>query len=139
MRLLTTANRNAINADRVNLTWLVRITLPLPVGNIYLCSGVHTQHWAGVDWLGAGDLLDMEFPEESASLEAKNGELVLSGLDPALISLALNTDLEGAVVHTWALLRDPDTNQPVDAPFVVHRGTISEIRISQPFAEEAAS
>lgn len=140
MRLLTVANRNAVNADRVNLTWLVRVLLPLPLGNLYLCSSKHTITWVGADWLGAGDLLDLEFPEESSDLEAKAGELVLSGLDPAMISLALNTHLEGAVVHVWALLKDPDTNQPVDAPFVVYRATISEVRISQPFeaAEEVA-
>lgn len=137
MRLLTAANRNAINADRVNLTWLVRIILAPPIGNIYLCSNKHTIVWAGVDWMGAGDLLDIEFPEEDGTLEAKNGEIVLSGLDPAMISLALNTHLEGAVVHTFALLRDPDSNQPVDSPFVVHRGTISEVRISQPFSAES--
>lgn len=133
MRLLTAANRNAVNASRLQIVWLVRLRLTPPIGDIHLCSAQHTITWGGIEYLGAGALLDIEFPEEDASLEARAGTITLNGLDPAIINLALNTMLEGAVVHIFALMRDPETHAAVDAPFVMYRGTISEVRISQPF------
>jgi hypothetical protein len=137
MRVLGVATKTALlNAPRLNMTWLVRILAQPPINAIYLCSSRHTVSWAGNEWLGAGELLNIEFPEEDASLEAKAGEITLNGLDPALVSLAMNTHLEGAVVHVWMLLRDPDNYIPIEQPTVVYRGTISEIRISQPYSGE---
>ncbi len=131
MRVLTTGQKAAIGARRVRMAFLVELILPdlLP---LYLSTNAHTMFIMGREWLGAGRMLNVTLPQEDASLEAHPCEVSLDGLDPATISLALNEPLEGAPVTIWCVNYDPDSNQPIDEPWIYHKGQVSEVKIQPP-------
>lgn len=98
-------------------------------GPVRFTTNVHTMEYNGVEWLGAGAMLDIELPEEDSTLQVHQCVVSLNGLDPAAISLALNEDIEGRRVTIYVLLYNPDTNVPL-GHWIYHRGTVSQVRIA---------
>ena len=131
MRILTAGQKYAIGAPRVRMAFLVEILLP-DLEPLYLTTSAHTMFVAGKEWLGAGRMLNITLPQEDASMEAHSCEVSLDGLDPATISLALREPLEGAPVTIYGMNYDPDTNLPIDSPWVYHVGTVSAVKILPP-------
>jgi hypothetical protein len=86
----------------------------------------------GQEWLGAGRMLEITLPSEDATLEVHAGEIALDGLNPTVISLALNVPIEGTPVIIYVVCLEPDTNQFTYPVWVYLRGTISEVRIVPP-------
>lgn len=126
MRFLTTGQADALSADRVRMCMLVEAAFD--TGIVRFSSTAWTVTYNGEEWLGAGAMLDIQLPEEDSSLAAHECVISLDGLDPSVISLALNEDLEGRRVVVYVLLYDPDTNQPI-GHYVHLRGTVSQVRI----------
>lgn len=135
MRVLLAAEKTAIEASRVRMAYLVHFDFPS--GPVLFTTNTHSLFFpGGSEWLGVGNLLDISLPQEDASLESHKCEIKLSGLNPALISLALNEDIENAPCTIYLALFDPDTNQPVGPAFVYHRGTVGQVRIMPPSSSE---
>ncbi len=126
MRFLTTDQAEAISDDRVRMCYLVEASFD--TGPVYFSTATWTMFYNGIEWLGAGSLLDIQLPDEDSSLEAHECLVSLDGLDPAVISLALNEDLEGRAIRIYGLVYDPDTNQPI-GHWLHLRGTVSQVRI----------
>lgn len=136
MRLLTVAEGNALDASRVRMAFMVEFKFP--TGDVRFTTSAYTQNWRGQEWLGAGGLLDIELPQEDSSLEAHACTISLSGLDPAVISLALNEPLENSRCTIFLATFDPDTNQVIGPGFQFHRGTVGQIRILPPSSAEGS-
>lgn len=130
MRVLTASDRTRLAASRVRMCYLVE--LQFPTGDVLFTTSRYTVTHSGKEWLGVGRLLDIKLPDEDATLEAHACEISLDGLDPSVISLALNEILEGSRCTIFVALFDPDTNQPLGVAFQYFRGTISEVQILPP-------
>lgn len=135
MRVLTTAEKNAIDVHRVRMAFMVEFRFP--TGDVRFTTAAYTQTWNGLEWLGAGGMLELDLPQEDSSLEAHACTISLSGLDPAVISLALNEPLENSRCTIWVAHYDPDTNLPIGTGYQFHRGTVGQIRILPPSSNEA--
>lgn len=133
MRILTAGERTALAADRVRMCFLVE--LHFAIGTARFTTAAHTLMLGGVEWLGAGGLLDLELPQEDGTLEAHKAEITLNGLDPAVISLALNEDLEGTPAYIHLATFNPDTNQLIGTHQYL-RGTVGQVRIVPPSMSE---
>ena len=131
MKNLTTVQKNAIGARRVAMSILVQVNLPSLDTVIRFCSDAHTRIHAGEEWVGAGAMLDIKFPDEDATLEVHNAEITLNGLDVALISMVLQEPLDNSPVAIYCLVLDPDTYAELGT-FWIMRGTLSNIRITPP-------
>lgn len=129
MRILTAGEKTALAAPQKRIAYLVAINvLDDP---IYLCTARYSLTVNGIEWQGAGKLLDIGLPKESAGIAANKATLRLSGLDAALISLALNEDIENTSVTIYLATFDPDTRQIIG--YHVHtRRVIGQVRILPP-------
>ncbi len=79
-------------------------------------------------------MMNLDLPQEDASLEVHPWKVTLGGLDPATISLAVNELLENAPVKVMLATFNPDTNLLIG----VHnyaRGFVSQVRIIPPTNE----
>lgn len=135
MRLLTTAEKSALSASRVRFCYLVELRFRDPLGFLRFTTAAHTMTINGREWMGAGGLLDIRLPDEDGSLEAHKAEITLDGLDPSVISLALNEDIEDAPCTVYLATFNPDTNQLIGVS-QFHRGTVGQVRIQPPSSRE---
>jgi hypothetical protein len=139
MRHLTVAEKAALSADRVEVCYLV--DLWFPAGVVRFTTHLRTlTYGVGLDglpaeWLGAGGLLDIQLPHEDGTLEAHKCEITLDGLDPTVISLALNEDIESSPCGIYLATFDPDTHAVIGA-HLFHRGTVGQVRIVPPSSSE---
>lgn len=60
-----------------------------------LWTGVGTLNVQGVDWTGAGTLLNVSSIEETTEIAAKGATLSLTGIPSEVVSLALSTPYQG--------------------------------------------
>lgn len=136
MRLLTVAEANALAAPRVRMAFMIEFRFP--TGDVRFTTSAYTVTWNGKEWLGAGGMLDLELPQEDSALEAHACTVTLNGLDPAVISLALNEPLENSRCTIFVAMFDPDTNQAVGPGYQYFRGTVGQIRILPPSSAEGS-
>lgn len=135
MKDLTATYKTALKAPRVRMAILVLINLE--TGLLYLTNSSQTltviaPGVGSQEWLGAGRLLDIEFPQEDASMETHAGQITLDGLDVTMTSLALNERLEHRPVTLFLALFNPDTNVSLGPALQIVRGTMSNVRILPP-------
>ena len=64
-------------------------------GTLLLWSGHGTKTIAGEDHIGSGILLSVSDIEETAQLDARGVTLVMTSLDPSILSLALSEPYQG--------------------------------------------
>lgn len=75
----------------------------------------------GETYLGAGELGRISAAQEDGETGAKRITVALSGVDPALISIALADTYQGRPGTVWYGLLDED-HQVIDDPVIVFRG-----------------
>ena len=137
MKVLSTQQHAALQMSRVRLAYLLECHFP--TGIVRFTTGSETIDFLGVEWLGAGAMLDIKFPDEDASLAVNNAEVTLNGLDVALISMALREPLLNATCVLYVALFGVDNRQPWGPPFRYMRGTLSHLRIVPPSATPSQS
>jgi hypothetical protein len=124
-----------LSASQVQITYLVQFqfsAINIGFEDLFFTTNSHTLFALGQEWLGAGRMLEITLPSEDATLEVHAGEISLDGLNPTVISLALNVPIEGTPVIIYIVCLDPNTNQMVNPVWTYLRGTISEVRIVPP-------
>lgn len=136
MRVLTTDGANALAQKQVRLVFLLEFKFTL--GDVYFSASSNTVVWAGKEFLGAGGMLDINWPQEDSSLEAAKAEITLNGLDPAVISLALNERIENAPAIIHCQIIDPSTGAMINT-FTFWRGTVGQVKIVPPTSGEGDS
>jgi hypothetical protein len=98
-----------------SITPLLFVELDFASGLVRLCTAGSTVPWNGSDWLGVGLLGTVDTIRENTSLEATGLRLALSGLDPAVLAIALQESYQGRPARVWlgllnasgALVADP--------------------------------
>jgi hypothetical protein len=113
------------------MSFLVEITLPEGLEPLYFITDAFSRPYNGREYIGAGALLDIKFPDEDATLEVHPATVTLDGLDVAMVSMALSEPLEYCPVLISCLMHNPDTRQDISA-FRIIRGTMSNIKIIPP-------
>lgn len=130
MRVLTTSQKNAVKARHVKRAML--LYLDLASAPVRLTNAFHDLTINGDTYIGRGTLLEVQAPREDGSLEAQTAVYRLSGLSPALVSLALSEPIEGRPFTESLVLFDPDTNTQIGSPIVVRKGRLSRMTIAGP-------
>jgi hypothetical protein len=130
VRFVSTDQQTLLKAPRIRVRYFVEIQYS--IGPLYFTNARYNFDFNGKTYLGGGDLLDIDFPREDASLSANPGKITLSGLDAAALSNALNERTENRPVYIDLALFNPDTNQMLGTPIRMFRGTTGQIRITPP-------
>lgn len=84
-------------------------------------SGYGTLEWGGFDWIGIGDFLRMAASRETVDTGTESLELILTGVDPAHIALALAEPYQGKDVEIWFGFLDTD-GAVIPDPYLEHAG-----------------
>jgi hypothetical protein len=98
-------------------------------GTLRLWTGLSTIDWNGYTWTGAGNLLAMSQIEESLEIKAAGLSVTLSGLNPAVISLALAQARQGLSGKVWLGTLAADNTVTAD-PFLSFEGRLDVPEIS---------
>lgn len=85
----------ALQSSAVRPYFLVDLNFTSP---IYLWSGNYTLDISGTDYVGAGELLQIEIPEETQDIGAVGVKLTMSGLANSILSPALQQEYQGKTV-----------------------------------------
>jgi hypothetical protein len=72
-----------------------------PSMTLRLWTGINIRTLNGDDYIGAGSILSFGEVEETANIEAAGTSITLSGIDPAMIAIALDEPYQGSVVKLY--------------------------------------
>ena len=126
-RELTTAMKKEVTADLVRPITLVQCAFDS--GNLNLWSGIGNLTVGGVEYVGAGTLLQIGEIAESAELQANGLTVALSGITEPLISKARDEDYQGRELKV--LLGAIDSEGDVTAnPVVMFSGFMDTMVIN---------
>jgi len=126
-RELTTAMKKEVTADLVRPITLVQCAFDS--GNLNLWSGIGNLTVGGVEYVGAGTLLQIGEITESAALQANGLNVALSGITEPLISKARDEDYQGRELKV--LLGAIDSEGDVTAnPVVMFSGFMDTMVIN---------
>jgi len=126
-RELTTAMKKEVTADLVRPITLVQCAFDS--GNLNLWSGIGNLTVGGVEYVGAGTLLQIGEIAESAELQANGLTVALSGITEPLISKARDEDYQGRELKV--LLGAIDSEGDVtDNPVVIFSGFMDTMVIN---------
>lgn len=64
-------------------------------------TGVGDLTWNSLTWTGSGDVIKLSGLDETSRVEATGITFELAGVDAALMSLALQEDVQGRPVNVW--------------------------------------
>lgn len=84
--------------------------------------------WNGYTWIGVGGLAEISEIRETEALMANGVKITLSGLPTALVSLALQENVQGRPCTIWFAALGPD-NQVLDVPPVEFAGSVDTMPI----------
>lgn len=118
-RSLTSEMQSAVTADLVRPITLVQCAFDS--GNLNLWNGIGDLTVDGVDYVGAGTLLNISAISESAELTANGVSVGLSGVTEPLISKARDEDYQGRELTVLLGVINEDGTVSVD-PVVVFSG-----------------
>jgi len=112
-RTLTAGVQTAIAQSQ--LTALLFVELDFASGFLRLTTAGHNVTWNGYTWTGVGVLGSVEAIAEDVALQANGIRLTLSGVDPEVISIALQQAYQGRAAKIWiafvndagAIIADP--------------------------------
>lgn len=85
--------------------------------------------WNGNTWIGVGGLAQLDEIRETEALVANGVKITLSGLPTALVSLALQENVQGRACTIWFAALGAD-NQVLDTPPVEFKGTVDTMPIA---------
>ena len=98
-------------------------------GSVRLWSGIGDLVFSGDTYTGAGALGSVSLIEESSSLKATGVVLTLSGVDSAIIAIALGEHYQGRTVQMWLGFLDTDHSLVVD-PLLMFQGRMDLMQVT---------
>jgi len=102
--------------DQSSVSQIIMVDLDFPAGMVYAHSAVGDIVFNGNTYLGVGDLGGISEIEESGELQAWGVQLELNGLNPALVSIALQEHIQGRAALLRVAFLNPDTLQIIGEP-----------------------
>jgi len=126
-RSLTSAMQSAVTADLVRPITLVQCAFDS--GNLNLWNGIGDLTVDGVDYVGAGTLLNISAISESAELTANGITVALSGVTEPLISKARDEDYQGRELKVLLGIINEDGTVSVD-PVVLFSGFMDTMSLN---------
>lgn len=127
-RDITSAMLTQLNASQVKLAVFVEIFFTS--GTLNLWSGVGNKSWDSKNWIGTGSLLSVTPATESSDLRANGAVITLDGVDPALISVALQEGRQGRPVNCWLGFLDLSTEAVIVDPAAFFKGRLDVMAIN---------
>lgn len=103
----------ALSAETYRL--LILAELDFPSGMVRVHSGVGEVIFNTNTYLGVGQLGKISTLEETAELRSSGFTLELSGIDPALLAISLNDDVQGRDAKIWLAFLD-ENHQIISDP-----------------------
>ena len=98
-------------------------------GAVRLWGGYGDLNIDGAEYTGGGSLLSISAVEETSEIAARGATVVLAGLDPAIISIALQENYQNrACTITVGTLTEDGV---VDDSYVLFRGRIDQMTIEE--------
>jgi len=126
-RELTSAMKSAVTADLVRPITLVQCAFDS--GDLNLWSGIGNLTVGGVEYVGAGTLLQIGEIAESAELQANGLTVALSGITEPLISKARDEDYQGRELKVLLGAIDEEGDVTAD-PVIVFSGFMDTMVIN---------
>lgn len=90
-------------------------------------NGYGAIEWNGQTWTGGGELMALGQIEETRAIEATSLSLSLSGVPPALVSVAYNDFSQGRPVKVWLGLMETPTGLVTADPVQIFAGRMDTI------------
>tara|TARA_R110002020_G_scaffold437862_1_gene648191 strand:+ start:925 stop:1827 length:903 start_codon:yes stop_codon:yes gene_type:complete len=110
MNRTTTAAFRAY-ARSSELTPVLLVEAEFTSGDVYLWTGTGTISYAGRTYTGASTLLNVQASAESLELRANSFNITLSGLDTAILSIALSEAYTGRPIQVKNAFISPQADQ----------------------------
>lgn len=127
-RGISSAMDYALNEGEVKPFFLIDLMLATP---IYIWTGGYTLEYDQNDYIGAGDLLTVDVPEETQDIGASGVKLTLSGLSGTqILSAALQEEYQGKAV-TIKLGAFNYAGDVVANPIIVFEGFMDVMQINE--------
>ena len=114
MRIFSSETLAALQADSATERVFL-LKLDFSSGPIYMSTGSRDLVHDGQTWEAVGGGLTIGSVEESGDLKGQGIDLVISGVDPTLISVLLGQDFRGREVRVWQAILDPVSGTVVEA------------------------
>lgn len=125
-RTLSSAMQAVATADVVRP--IVLVQCDFDSGALNLWNGLGDLTVSGVDYVGAGTLLNISSMKESAELEANGMTVTLSGITEPLISKARDEDYQGRELKVLLGAMD-STNSVISSPVIIFSGFMDTMTI----------
>jgi hypothetical protein len=128
-RSLSTANEAASQAAVIAPVGFVK--LEFDSGPVCFHTHLGPITWGGDTYTGAGDLGTIAPVEEDTELARSTLNLTLSGLNAAIVSIALAEHYQGRPASLYLGYLDPATMQLVDTPTLLYKGRMDTASITR--------
>lgn len=125
-RTLSAATQTAI--AQAQLTALMFVELDFASGYLRLTTAGHDVSWNGYTWTGVGLLGGVEPISEDTALQANGIRLTLSGVDSAIIAIALQEAYQGRQARIWLAFVN-DSGAIVADPLLVFVGRMDTMQV----------
>lgn len=125
-RDITVAALAALEAE--NLRPVLLVELAFASGTIRMSNLDLTVTWDSEDWLGLGRIGKIAAIEESEAIQAHGIVLTATGIDPAIVAIALGEHYQGRRVRIWLGLFDANYAVIAD-PVLIYRGRMDTMRV----------
>lgn len=125
-RTLTAGVQAAIASAQ--MTTLMFVELNFASGYLRLTTAGHDVAWNGYTWTGVGLLGAVDAISEDAALQANGIRLTLSGVDSAIIAIALQEAYQGRAAKIW-LAFVSDVGAIIADPLLVFVGRMDTMQV----------
>lgn len=127
MRNTSTEISTALTAS--NVPMLVLVEMEFLSGTIRCCNAAYNFFWGGYEWFGVGQLGSIGAIQEGQELQMYGCTLTLSGLDPSLVSLAMESEeFQGRTATVWLAPLDEEYKVITD-PIITFQGRMDVMPI----------
>lgn len=109
---------------------IILVQFVLDSGNLNLWTGVGSLTFNAETYVGGGDLVSMSQMEETEGVIAKGMTFTLTGIDTAILSLALNQPYQGRTVNVWFAAFD-SSKAIVSSPYKFFVGRLDTMVIEE--------
>lgn len=127
-RTLTNDTKTELTESEVEIVFFVEIDFRS--GPFRAWSGLGIKSWNGETWLGAGNLLEISPMAETTEIKATGIIITMSGLNSAMVSLALTDAEQNRFVRCYMGFLNPDKTVIVD-PYLFFSGLVNFVKIEQ--------
>ena len=125
-RTLTAGVQSAIAASQV--TALMFCELDFSSGFLRVTTAGHDVTWNGYTWTGVGLLGSVASIAEDTALQANGVKLTLSGVDSAIIAIALQEAYQGRSARMWLAFVN-DSGAIITDPLLVFSGKMDTMQV----------